>query len=112
MAEELTRIIDLTSSLTEEKLVEMIRELRFGKRLISTRDIMLIAHLLLKLGMSISAISRELRISRKTVQKTAREIMKRAKLFRSLLGAFPPVEVDEAYQNAGLKGIKNPEDAD
>jgi len=155
MAEELTRIIDLTSSLTEEKLVEMIRELRFGKnleklhcphcgamevvkrgrmhnrpyvrryyckkcgrwfndltgtifgkRLISIRDIILIAYLLLKLGMSISAISRELRISRKTVQRTAKEIMRQAKLFRSLLGAFPPAEVDEAYQNAGLKGIK------
>jgi len=62
--------------------------------------------------MSISAISREPRISRKTVQRTPKEIIKQAKLFRSLLGAFPPAEVDEAYQNAGLKGIKKPEDAD
>ena len=33
MAGKLTRIIDLTTKLTEEKLVEMIRELRFGKNL-------------------------------------------------------------------------------
>jgi len=53
--------------------------------------------------MSISAVSRELRISRKTVQRTAKEIMKQAKLFRSLLGAFPPAEVDEVYQKCRVK---------
>ena len=54
--------------------------------------------------MSISAISRELRINRNTVQRIAK-ILKQAKLLRSLLSAFPPVEVNEVYQTARLKGI-------
>ena len=155
MSTKLKRVIDLTSSLTEEKIVEAIRKARFGekyeklhcpycgssrvvrkgrmrnrpylqryyckncgkwfndltgtifsRRKISIRDVLLMAYLLLKLGMSIMAISRELGVCYKTAYYTAKRILQQAEFFRSMFKALPPVEIDEVYQNAGTKGLK------
>jgi len=64
------------------------------------------AYLLLKLGMSTMAISRELEVCYKTAYYTARRILQQAEFFRSMFRAFPPIEVDKVYQNAGTKGFK------
>ncbi len=70
------------------------------------------AYLLLKLGMSIMAISRELGVCYKTAYYMAKRILQQAEFFRSVFKALLPVEIDEVYQNACTKGLKKGQGAE